>query len=103
MPLVAGPEVTAEIGAPVVAAAHPATAMVGPKRADAAGLHSSKSATDTCATDMCASKSAADTTATEAATHMAAPTAEATSHVAATTTAVATSASAPAPARRGVS
>jgi hypothetical protein len=77
-PLVAGPEVTIEIGAAVVAAAHPATDMVG-----AAHLHSAK-----CAADVRASRSAADMTATEATTHMAA-----------TAPAMAT----PAPARQGIS
>jgi hypothetical protein len=102
---VAAPEVTAETGARVVVAAHSVSAMCGCKGAGTAHLHSSKSAAD-----MRASKSAADMTATEAATHVATPTAEAPSHMAATTTtaamatttaAVATAAAAPA--RQGIS
>jgi hypothetical protein len=80
----------------VVAAAHPAGAMVGGNRAGAAHVHSSKSA--------------GDMTATEAAAHVATPASEAASHMAAataTTTTVATSATATATAtasaRQGIS
>jgi hypothetical protein len=88
---VAAPEVTAETGARVVVAAHSVSAMCGCKGAGTAHLHSSKSAADMTAT------------------HVATPTAEATSHMATTTTAAmatttaAVATTAAAPARQGIS
>jgi hypothetical protein len=76
----------------VVAAAHPADAMVGAKRAGAAHVHSSKSA--------------GDMTAAEAAAHVTTPATEAASHMTATATTTATTtatASASASARQGIS
>jgi hypothetical protein len=99
MPFRSGPEATTELGAGVVAAAHPAGATVGAKPAGAAHVRSSKSAVDMTA----AAAAHVATPATEAASHMTtAATATVATTATATTTTVATSA-ATATARQGIS
>jgi hypothetical protein len=100
MPFRSGPEATTELGAGVVAAAHPAGATVGAKPAGAAHVRSSKSAVDMTAAEAAAHVA---TPATEAASHMATATATVATTATATTVATSAATTATATARQGIS